>query len=159
MIARFVFTFLTGIVAAGGALACPDFTQPAASSYAVTGQQLYTPTAFDVVAGGSHALTACRQIALGSDTGNGYFTQAPDFSFQVSGMAPYQLQLRVDSACDAALLINTASANWYYDDDDNGNLDPMILLTTPVDGRVDVWVGTYDGEFCDARLTLETFNR
>lgn len=148
-----------GLFAAGGAVACPDFNRPATASYAVTGAQLYTATGFDVVAGGEHALTSCRQIALGSDTGNGYFPQAPDFSFQVTGMAAYQLQLRVDSGCDAALLINTASASWYYDDDDNGNLDPMILLTNPADGRVDVWVGTYDGAFCDARLTLETFNK
>ena len=55
------------------------------------------------------------------------------------------------------LLINTGSANWYYDDDDNGNMDPKITLTYPSDGYLDVWVGTYDGQYCDATLRLETF--
>jgi hypothetical protein len=67
--------------------------------------------------------------------------------------------VRVVSECDAALLINTASANWYYDDDDNGDLDPKIVLTRPANGRIDIWIGTYDGEFCNAQLQLETFDR
>jgi hypothetical protein len=54
-------------------------------------------------------------------------------------------------------LINTASVNWYYDDDDNGDLDPKIVLTRPADGYLDIWVGTYDGAYCDAILSLETF--
>ena len=33
----------------------------------------------------------------------------------------------------------------WNDDDDNGNLDPKIVLTRPVDGRIDVWIGTFDG--------------
>ena len=74
-------------------------------------------------------------------------------------MNRYQLVVSVVSACDAALLINSASANWFYDDDDNGNLDPKIVLTRPVNGRLDVWIGTYDVEYCDAQLQLETFDR
>jgi hypothetical protein len=72
-------------------------------------------------------------------------------------MGPYTLHIRVVSQCDAALLINTASATWYYDDDANGNLDPLIVLTDPADGFIDIWVGTYDGSFCKAVLELETF--
>jgi len=49
--------------------------------------------------------------------------------------------------------------NWFYDDDDNGNLDPRIVLTRPSNGIIDIWVGTYDGEYCDAVLSLETFRR
>jgi len=72
-------------------------------------------------------------------------------------MAGLRLVISAVSACDAALLINTSSANWYYDDDDNGNQDPRIVLTRPVDGRIDVWIGTYDGEYCNAQLKMETF--
>jgi len=57
------------------------------------------------------------------------------------------------------LLINTGSTSWYYDDDDNGNADARISLTRPANGRIDVWVGTYDGTYCDAKLSLETFYR
>jgi hypothetical protein len=74
-------------------------------------------------------------------------------------MGGYRLDLWVVSDCDSALLINTSSASWYYDDDDNGNLDPKIVLTRPVDGRIDVWIGTFDGTYCDAQLQLETFEK
>ena len=144
---------------AGSALACPDFNAAPQVSYQASGQQLYTPRAFDVVAGGDNYIWDCPNVRPGTDTGAGYFPTAPDFSFQLSNMNPYRLELRVVSECDAALLINTASANWYYDDDDNGNLDPKITLTRPANGRVDIWIGTYDGEFCNARLELETFDR
>lgn len=149
----FAFGFATS------ALACPNFDLSPAASYSATGQQLYSPRAFEVVAGGENYVWDCRNVRPGTDTGAGYFTSAPDFSFGLSGMRPYQLVVSVVSECDSALLINTASANWYYDDDDNGNLDPKIVLTRPADGRIDVWVGTYDGEYCDAQLQLETFDR
>lgn len=141
------------------AVACPDFNIAPQASYQATGQQLYQSASFDVVAGGENYIWDCSNIRPGTDTGAGYFPAAPDFSFQLSGMNPYRLEVSVVSECDAALLINTASANWYYDDDDNGNFDPRIVLTRPVDGRIDIWVGTYDGEYCNARLELETFDR
>ena len=51
--------------------------------------------------------------------------------------------------------------NSIYDDDDNTNSpgDPRISLTRPANGRIDIWVGTYDGSVCDATLNLETFYR
>ena len=153
---------LAGFVTLGwasGALACPDFNAAPQASYQATGTQLYAPQTFDVVAGGENYIWDCRNVRPGTDTGAGYFPTSPDFSFQLSGMSKYRLELRVVSECDAALLVNTASANWYYDDDDNGNLDPKITLTRPIDGRIDIWIGTYDGEYCNARLELETFDR
>ena len=144
---------------AGAAIACPNYDAAPAEAYRTTGQELYAPRSFDVVAGGENYIWNCSNIRPGTDTGAGYFPTAPDFSFQLSSMAPYQLVLSLISECDAALLVNTASTNWYYDDDDNGNLDPKIVLTRPIDGRIDVWVGTYDGEYCGAELTLETFDR
>jgi hypothetical protein len=141
------------------AFACPDFNIAPQASYQASGQQLYQKRGFDVVAGGNHYIWDCPSIRPGTDTGAGYFPAAPDFSFQLSGMSPYQLVVSVISECDAALLINTASANWYYDDDDNGNLDPRIVLTRPADGRIDIWIGTYDGEYCNAQLQMETFDR
>ncbi len=141
------------------AMACPDYNMSPAESYRATGQQLYTPRTFNVVAGGDNYIWNCSHIRPGTDTGAGYFPSAPDFSFSLSGMDRYRLEISVVSECDAALLINTASANWYYDDDDNGNLDPRIVLTRPINGRIDIWIGTYDGEYCNARLQMETFDR
>ncbi len=141
------------------AMACPNYDMAPAEAYRASGQQLYAQQTFDVIAGGDNYIWNCRNVKPGTDTGAGYFPSAPDFSFSLSGMSPYLLEISLVSECDAALLINTASTNWYYDDDDNGNLDPKIVLTRPIDGRIDVWVGTYDGEYCNARLSLETFDR
>jgi hypothetical protein len=57
------------------------------------------------------------------------------------------------------LLINTAEGSWFFDDDSNGNFDPLLELSSAglLDGRVDVWVGTFDGQYCNATLSLETF--
>ena len=157
---RKAFIFLVALVGmTGAAIACPDYNIAPQAAYQATGQQLYQKRDFDVVAGGNHYIWNCSHIKPGTDTGAGYFPAAPDFSFTLSGMSRYLLVVSVISECDAALLINTASASWYYDDDDNGNLDPRVVLTRPIDGRLDIWVGTYDGEYCDARLTMETFDR
>ncbi len=100
---------------------------------------------FRFVAGGNNNIRNCRNVTPGTDRGRGYVTTAPDFTFSLSGMGAYQLVVSVVSECDSVLLVNTSSANWYYDDDDNGNLDAKIVLTRPSDGRLDVWVGTENG--------------
>ena len=144
---------------AGTAQACPDFNQRAVEAYQASGPQLRQPAFFNVVAGGQNYIWNCPQIRPGTDQGAGYFPTQPDFSFDLSQMGGVQLVISVVSQCDAALLINTASVNWYYDDDDNGNFDPRIVLTRPANGRIDVWIGTYDGEYCNAQLRMETFAR
>ena len=159
MLRTFLFTFVAFFAFSGAAFACPDFNIAPKASYQASGKQLYTARAFDVVAGGDNYIWNCNNVKPGTDTGAGYFPSAPDFSFQLADMGGYRLEVRVVSECDAALLINTASANWYYDDDDNGNLDPKIVLTRPANGRVDIWIGTFDGEYCNAQLQLETFDR
>ena len=136
----FVATVMVFLFGAGAVAACPNFNASPGEAYRATGRDLYDAKGF-------------------TDTGAGYFPTAPDFSFSLSGMDGYQLVVRVVSNCDSALLINTSSSNWYYDDDDNGNYDPKITLTRPANGRVDIWIGTYDGAYCDAQLQLETFNR
>lgn len=141
------------------AIACPDYSVAGAEAYEATGGQLRQPRTFNVVAGGENYIWNCPNIQPGTDQGAGYFTTQPDFSFVLSGMGGLQLVVSAVSECDSALLINTSSANWYYDDDDNGNLDPRIVLTRPIDGRIDVWMGTYDGNYCNAQLRMETFAR
>jgi hypothetical protein len=144
-------------VAATAVSACPDKTAYG-DTYEFSGKELYSEKLFSVRAGGEYSITACG-INPESERGRGYVISAPDFSFRVSGMSRYQLVISVISDCDSVLLINTASENWYYDDDDNGNLDARIVLTRPADGWLDVWVGTHDGAFCDAALALETFDK
>jgi hypothetical protein len=149
--------FAAMMLIGGIAQACPDWNLPAAEQYSGTGEFFFQPRSYSVVAGGAFPLTKCGDIRPSTDVGPGFFPDRPDFRFDVSGMGRYQLHVRVISECDAALLINTASATWYYDDDANGNLDPLIVLTDPADGFLDIWVGTSDGKYCNGMLELETF--
>lgn len=142
----------------GAQTACPTYSQ-AGTTYSYSGAQLYTPQYFNVTAGGTASLSRCPAIQLMNDHGPGYFSTVPAFSFNLSGMRPYRLVVAVSSACDATLLINTGAGQWFYDDDDNGNLDPRISLVQPPNGRLDVWVGTYNGGSCQGQLNLETFYR
>lgn len=141
---------------AGAAIACPD---PSlwGETYSVSGGQLRSGVYVDVIAGGENYIWNCPQIRPGTDQGAGYFTTPPDFTIELNGISGYRLQISVVSDCDSALLINTSSGSWYYDDDDNGNLDPKITLTRPIDGYLDLWIGTYDGDYCDARLFLDAY--
>lgn len=159
MLKSFLYAACLAFGFATTTVACPNYDMSPVESYQASGKQLYTEQTFNVVAGGDNYIWDCNNVRPGTDTGAGYFPSAPDFSFQLSSMNRYQLVVSVVSECDAALLINTASGAWYYDDDDNGNLDPKITLTRPIDGRVDIWIGTFDGEFCNARLQMETFDK
>lgn len=138
--------------------ACPDKTAWG-ETYEASGRNLTRTKRFSVQAGGEFFINDCRNLRrlFGSDRGNGAITVAPDFTFNLSGMNRYRLQIAVVSRCDSVLVINTASETWYYDDDDNGNLDAKIVLTNPANGFLDVWVGTHDGSVCDAELRLTAF--
>jgi hypothetical protein len=151
-----VFAFL--VLFGGSALACPDYSK-SGDTYELTGSELYSVHKYNVRAGGNINIEKCSNVTPQTDRGRGYVTEAPDFTFNLSGMGKYTLTVSVESDCDSVLLVNTASAGWYYDDDDNGNLDAKVNLTRPSDGWLDVWVGTHDGAVCDAMLSMETFDR
>jgi len=141
----------------GAASACPDFSLWGAERFETSGAVLQQRRDFNVAAGGDNFIGNCPNVVPRTDRGAGYFTTAPDFSFDLSGMGGMQLVISVVSQCDAALLINTATTGWFYDDDDNGNLDPRIVLTQPANGVLDIWIGTFDGAVCNSVLSLETF--
>lgn len=146
--------FLVLISLTAAASACPTIMQ-GRQSFSVTGQYLYTPRSYGVVAGGNQYLRNC------GFNHTGYVISQPDFSFYTSGMAPYgRLEIEVSSAaCDTVLLVNSANASWYFDDDSNGNLQPRVNLygTSNTQGRIDIWVGTYGPNTCSATLEMETW--
>ena len=146
------------LLATGSAAACPNFNL-SGDTHHLSGRDLYSEHRYSVQAGGDISIQACPQVRPGTDRGQGFVTERPDFTFNLSGMGGYRLVIAVESACDSVLLVNTASVNWYYDDDDNGNLDARIILTQPANGWLDVWIGTHDGSICDAMLSMETFDR
>ena len=153
---RYLATAAFGLIAmTSAAAACPTYGQTGAS-YTYTGDQLYTPQSFGVVAGGQYNIANC---GLPGVNRTGWVTSAPDFSFYLSGMDQYYLVADVVSQCDSILLVNTANTTWMFDDDSNGNLDPRLEIrgANNLNGRLDVWVGTYNGTYCDATLNMETW--
>lgn len=161
---KLFYAALACIGFATGAAACPDI-QAYGSTFEYTGAQMYNRVELPVVAGGDSWISKCRNVRPApdsSDWGEGYVSTPPDFSIKTSGMGRYKLSIGAltnVAGCDPILLINTGSANFYYDDDDWGDGDAKIDLRRPSNGWLDIWVGTYDGKVCDAFLVLETFNR
>ncbi|WP_375550246.1 hypothetical protein [Rhodophyticola porphyridii] len=135
------------------AAGCPSFAL-SGQQVNITGQQLYSPQAYGVQAGGGTPVGDCG-IGAG-----GYANATPDYTFFLSGMDQYRLAIDVDSQCDSTLIVNAANGQWFYDDDSNGNLDPRLDLRGAhlLNGRVDVWVGTFSGDSCPATLNMETWN-
>lgn len=141
--------FLTVCVAA--ATACPVITA-GHQSMSHTAVGLYSPVAYSIVAGGNINLANCRDLP-----GIGYVIQSPDFSMLYQSDMAYELELRTEGSCDTVLLVNSGSANWYFDDDSGSNYNGRIRITNPSSGRYDIWVGTYSQSNCNTRLILETF--
>ena len=155
---RYLVIAAFGVIAmASAAAACPTYNQTGAT-YTYTGQQLYSPQSFGVTAGGQNNIGDCNIPGVNR---TGYVTSAPDFTFYLSGMDQYYLVADVVAQCDSVLLVNTANATWMFDDDSNpnGSLDPRIEIrgAQNLNGRVDVWVGTYSNQYCDATLNMETW--
>jgi hypothetical protein len=73
-------------------------------------------------------------------------------------MDHYPLEIRVEAPCDSVLLVNAANGDWYYNDDGPYGHNPQINLrgSATLNGRVDIWVGSYDGQSCFGDLILET---
>ncbi|MFV2033984.1 MAG: hypothetical protein ACC631_02520 [Halocynthiibacter sp.] len=135
---------------------CPDPNYDGAEIYA-SATELYAGQRYDLRAGGDHDSRGCYYISGTGERVSGYFTRQPDFELNFYKNANYKLMFRVQSDCDSVLLINTGAGNWYWDDDDAGNLDAQIYLTRPSAGWYDIWIGTVGPENCDASLYLETF--
>jgi len=88
----------------------------------------------------------------------GYATAAPSYSLFLSQMTGHDLSLRVESSCDSTMLVRTPDGQWHFNDDSGGSLNPALRLAapTPLDGRVDVWLGTYSQGQCPATLSVQS---
>ncbi len=141
---------LIGMLATN-AYACPN---PGARGQIrnFTGQQLWAPQRFGVVAGGNVNLNSCGGIP-----GHGWVISAPDFAINLTNNAQnYDLEFRVEGTCDTVLLVNDSSGRWHFNDDTNG-FDPRIRLNQARTGVYDIWVGTFGQSTCQATMIFETF--
>lgn len=142
-------------LAAAAAQACPNPQAGGDVDYGFTGDILTRAREYAVTIGGPYSLPDCGVPYPG------YVTTAPTMSFRLARMDFYPLEIRVEAPCDAILLVNDASGNWHYNDDTGYGSDPRINLrgSAPLNGRMDIWVGSYSGETCYGDLILETERR
>lgn len=141
------------------AMACPNYQLWGDQVFTTSGPDLWTPNYYNVIAGGDRNLYNCPiNWRNHSGRATGWVIEQPDFSITINQLAGYQLEFRIESNCDTILAVNTAARNWYYDDDDGNGLNGKIRFTNPAaNGIYDVWVGTFNGETCNAQLVVETF--
>lgn len=140
-----------------GGQGCPDPTLQGMPVTA-TGPALYTPMTYQVAAGGAQDVGLCGLPIYAS----GFVAAQPNLSFFLSEMQDYaRLEIQVQSTCDSVLLVRAPDGSWYFDDDSNGNLDPMLDIygRAMLNGRLDVWVGTFGGDpNCQASVEMETWS-
>lgn len=141
------------LMAAGTvAQACPDYQLGGDVDYGFTGDVLLREREYSVQVGGSYALNACGH------TYSGYVPAAPTMSFRLLRMDHYPLDIHVEAPCDAVLLVRAANGYWHYDDDSYGGHNPEVSLrgSAPLNGRIDIWVGSYGSTTCYGTLHLQT---
>ncbi|MGP1358702.1 hypothetical protein [Roseicyclus sp.] len=108
------------------------------------------------VGGASTHLSACPGI-----NGTGYFHANPTYTLDLSDMEDFwRLEVRLNSSCDTTLLVQDAAGNFHFDDDSGpGNNGRVRLFNMAnLEGRVNIWVGTYWNQTCDdteLRITLD----
>lgn len=128
------------------AAACPVVTV-GVQEFALNEATIAAGYGVDVVAGGDIDLSQC-------DFPAGFVIEQPDFSFNLTGIyGPLQISV-ASPGCDSMLLVNAPDGSWFWDDDSAGDLLPLLTVDIVGDGRLDVWVGTFDGSYCDATLVL-----
>ena len=84
----------------------------------------------------------------------GFVAEAPDLRVVfTAGTSP--LVFSVESETDTTLVVNGPDGNWLCNDDSRGTLNPTIVISGPMSGQYDIWVGTFcDAGFADAVLTI-----
>ena len=152
---RLIWMTAAAMVLAGTVQACPDWrNEPTYGTFDLSRAMVEQGQSLELVAGGSSNIANCS-MSRTTDMA-GFLERAPDVRFQLSDVEGLRLRIWVAAAqnCDTVLLLNGGTIDWYYDDDDAGDMQASIVLTRPVSGQLDVWVGTYDGGYCDARLMI-----
>lgn len=132
--------------------ACPGLDN-ADKHLFLSARQLATPQVAEVRAGGTVLLGYCEAIP-----GSGNVPFDPSVSiYYTADRKRMDLELRTEGACDTVLLVRTPSGRWFFDDDNGGSRNARLRISTPPEGRYEIWVGSQGGQACPTRLTLQTF--
>jgi hypothetical protein len=112
------------------------------------------PIRQSVTAGGNLDLGRCSGVP-----GRGWVTELPDFVVfyrtNSGNRADTTLTFTTESNTDTILLINDPNNRWYWDDDSGQGLNGKIRFPRALNGRYDIWVGTFDrGNFTRVQLII-----
>jgi len=132
---------------------CPDFGL-SGDEHTFSAADLTGGQSLDVYAGGDIDLAGCETLP-----GVGQVIEAPDFTLTYETDGNYDLSLKTEAQCDTVLLVNDPSAEWIWDDDSGENGGAMVTLEAAEPGLIDVWIGTFEENTCEAKLLLETVER
>ena len=105
----------------------------------------FTPDPLDVpiTSGGAVDVTY-----LGPDC-TGYAAQAPDFRLYWTGSSTQLSFMFVPGSGDedTTLVVNLPDGSWICNDDSTStNRNPLLVLSSPPEGRYDIWIGSYSAD-------------
>jgi len=127
------------VASAAVAQACPNYNiRSPFGGVTLTEGFLPDPWTRNLTAGGTEYLAACGFSA------QGWLAAAPDYEVGYNTTGRSTLSFYVQSNYDTFLLINGPNGQWYFSDDDFGNLQPVISFYGASSGVYDVWVGSYN---------------
>lgn len=82
--------------------------------------------------------------AANGDTCRGFFANAPDLRLQFTdGDLGFPLSFYVEAGADTVMLVNAPDGRWHCNDD-TVDLNPVVNFDTPLGGKYDIWIGTYE---------------
>lgn len=154
MVRRLVFVLAACFIATAAAHAqCPAVGQ-GGRQFAVVEDFQPDPIVQSVTAGGDIDLGRCRGVP-----GRGWVTRLPDFVVDYRARdgrrSRQNLTFRIESSADTVLLINDPSNRWYFNDDAGRGYNAKITFRQALDGRYDIWIGSYNrGNLPPARLII-----
>jgi hypothetical protein len=96
------------------------------------------------------------ELQTGNTLCGGLVNANPDYAFDWAGSTK-TLNLLVEADADTTLLVLKPDGSFACADDADGakNVNPLLILTSPTDGRYLVWVGRVDpGKAAAAALTV-----
>jgi hypothetical protein len=100
------------------------------------------------VGGASTNLVNCPGLP-----GIGHFYANPTYTLDLSGMTDdfWRFQVHTNSDCDTGLVVQDAAGTFHFDDDSGSDYNARVRLFDMADlnGRINIWVGTYWGNTCD----------
>ena len=134
------------------AAACPALSSAEKPQY-FSARELMQPRVSEVRAGGTVLLAYCETIP-----GSGNIPFDPTVAIHyVADRKRMDFEVRTDGECDTVILMRTPTGRWFFDDDNGPGRNARLRLSSPREGRYDIWVGSAEGRPCQTNLRLQTF--